>query len=163
MNFGEKLKNLRVSNNLTQDELAEKIFVSRTAVSKWETNRGFPSIESLKYLADLFSVSIDELISDEDIKNKVLIDKRTARKFYWASMACLLATVVFTVAAYITQNYYWSILSLIGVIGYMAFALLCKYKNQSMKLTKAIAPFIISRVVIGIIVIAIAVYTIIQI
>ena len=45
----------------------------------------------------------------------------------------------------------------------MVFALLCKYKNQSMKLTKAIAPFIISRVVIGIIVIAIAVYTIIQI
>ena len=47
--------------------------------------------------------------------------------------------------AYITQNYCWSILSLIGVIGYMVFALLCKYKNQSMKLTKAIAPFIISR------------------
>ena len=59
MSFGEKLKNLRISNNLTQDELAEKIFVSRTAVSKWETDRGFPSIESLRYLANLFHMSID--------------------------------------------------------------------------------------------------------
>ena len=81
MSFGENLKNLRIGNKMTQDELAEKIYVSRTAVSKWETNRGFPSIESLKYLADLFSMSIDELISDEDIKNKVLIDKKTRENF----------------------------------------------------------------------------------
>lgn len=162
MSFGEKLKNLRIGNKMTQDELAEKIYVSRTAVSKWETNRGFPSIESLKYLADLFSMSIDELISDEDIKNKVLIDKKNSRKFYWISAVFLLATVVFAVAAYLTHNYVYSIFSVIGVAGYFIFAALCKYKNRSMKLSKSIVPFIISRIVIGVIVLAIAAYTIFQ-
>ena len=162
MSFGEKLKNLRISNNLTQDELAEKIFVSRTAVSKWETDRGFPSIESLRYLANLFHMSIDELISDEDIKNKVLIDKKNSRRFYWAAVICLAATVASAVAAYATRIYYWSVLSIIGIAGYLVFAALCKYKNQSMRLTKAIAPFIISRIVIATAVIAIAVYSVVQ-
>ena len=63
MTFGEKLKKLRRENNFTQDELAEKIFVTRTAISKWETDKGYPSIESLKQLSNLFHISIDELIS----------------------------------------------------------------------------------------------------
>ena len=63
MTFGEKLKKLRTDKNLTQDELAEKIYVTRTAISKWETDKGYPSIDSLKQLSNLFEVSIDELIS----------------------------------------------------------------------------------------------------
>ena len=70
MKFSEKLKKLRQEHNLTQDDLAEKIYVTRTAISKWETDNGYPSIESLKMLAKLFNVTIDQLISDEDIKNK---------------------------------------------------------------------------------------------
>lgn len=41
--FGEKLKKLRMEKHFTQEELAEKIWVTRTAISKWETNRGYPS------------------------------------------------------------------------------------------------------------------------
>ena len=48
MTFGEKLKKLRNDNGLTQEQLADKIFVTRTAISKWETDKGFPSIDSLK-------------------------------------------------------------------------------------------------------------------
>ena len=44
MTFGEKLKKLRNESGMTQDQLAEKIFVTRTAISKWETNNGYPSI-----------------------------------------------------------------------------------------------------------------------
>lgn len=68
--FGEKLKKLRMEKHFTQEELAEKIWVTRTAISKWETNRGYPSIDSLKQLANLFDISIDALISNEDIENQ---------------------------------------------------------------------------------------------
>ena len=51
MTLGEKLKKLRTDKNLTQEELAEILFVSRTAISKWESGRGFPNIESLKAIS----------------------------------------------------------------------------------------------------------------
>ena len=65
MEFHEKLQELRKSRGLTQEELAECLFVSRTAISKWESGRGYPSIDSLKEIANYFSVSIDELLSSE--------------------------------------------------------------------------------------------------
>ena len=67
MDFNEKLQALRKQKGLTQEELAEALFVSRTAVSKWESGRGFPNIESLKAISNLFSVSIDELLSGEQL------------------------------------------------------------------------------------------------
>ena len=67
MEFGEKLQELRKSRGLTQEELAELVHVSRTAVSKWESGRGYPSIDSLKELSGCFSVSIDELLSGEKL------------------------------------------------------------------------------------------------
>ncbi len=67
MEFNEKLQELRKNKGLTQEELAENLFVSRTAVSKWESGRGYPSIDSLKEIANYFSVTIDELLSGEKI------------------------------------------------------------------------------------------------
>lgn len=67
MEFHEKLQELRKNKGLTQEELAEALFVSRTAISKWESGRGFPSIESLKGIASYFSVSIDDLLSSEKL------------------------------------------------------------------------------------------------
>ena len=67
MTFGEKLKTLRSDRGLTQDELAEILFVSRTAISKWESSRGFPNIDSLKAISKYFSVSIDDLLSADEL------------------------------------------------------------------------------------------------
>ena len=67
MEFNEKLKALRKQKGLTQEELAEILFVSRTAVSKWESGRGVPNIESLKSISKYFSISIDELLSGEEL------------------------------------------------------------------------------------------------
>ena len=67
MEFNEKLQELRKNKGLTQEELAEVLFVSGTAVSKWESGRGYPSIDSLKEIANYFSVTIDELLSGEKI------------------------------------------------------------------------------------------------
>ena len=67
MEFNEKLKELRTSRGFTQEELAEALFVSRTAISKWESGRGYPSIDSLKEISGFFSVTIDELLSGEKL------------------------------------------------------------------------------------------------
>ena len=67
MEFNEKLQELRKSRSLTQEELAEALFVSRTAISKWESGRGYPSIDSLKEISRYFSVTIDDLICSEEM------------------------------------------------------------------------------------------------
>lgn len=67
MEFHEKLQELRKSRGLTQEELAEALYVSRTAISKWESGRGYPSIDSLKEISKFFSVTIDELLSGEKL------------------------------------------------------------------------------------------------
>ena len=61
MDFGEKLKALRTERGLTQEQLAAKLYVSRTAVSKWETGGGSPNLDSLQVVARLFDVSVDDL------------------------------------------------------------------------------------------------------
>ena len=67
MEFNEKLQELRKQKNLTQEELAQKLFVSRTAVSKWESGRGYPNIESLKAISKFFCVTVDELLSGDEL------------------------------------------------------------------------------------------------
>lgn len=67
MEFHEKLLELRKQKNLTQEELSENLFVSRTAISKWESGRGYPSIDSLKAIAEFFGVTIDELLSNREL------------------------------------------------------------------------------------------------
>jgi len=67
MEFNEKLQELRKKKALTQDELAECLYVSRTAISKWESGRGYPNIDSLKVIAKFFSVTVDELLSTDEI------------------------------------------------------------------------------------------------
>lgn len=67
MEFNEKLQDLRKQKELTQEELAEALYVSRTAISKWESGRGYPSIDSLKVIAQFFSVSVDELLSSKEL------------------------------------------------------------------------------------------------
>lgn len=67
MEFNEKLRNLRKQKGITQEELAEKLFVSRTAVSKWESGKGYPSIDSLKMISKFYSVTVDELLSGDEM------------------------------------------------------------------------------------------------
>ena len=67
MEFHEKLQELRKGRGLTQEELAEALYVSRTAISKWESGRGYPSIDSLKEISSYFSVTIDELLSSDKL------------------------------------------------------------------------------------------------
>lgn len=67
MEFHEKLQALRKQKGLTQEALAEELFVSRAAISKWESGRGYPNIDSLKMMAKFFSVTIDTLLSCDEV------------------------------------------------------------------------------------------------
>lgn len=76
MEINEKLQQLRKQKGITQEELAERLFVSRTAISKWESGRGLPSIDSLKTISKLFEVTIDELLSGEELLQAAENEKR---------------------------------------------------------------------------------------
>ena len=75
MEFNEKLLELRKRKAITQEELAEALFVSRTAVSKWESGRGYPNIDSLKAIARFFGVTVDELLSGEELLDIAQADR----------------------------------------------------------------------------------------
>lgn len=65
MTFAEKLKSIRKQAGMSQEKLAEKLGVSRQAVTKWETDAGIPDIENIMAISALFDLSIDELLSNE--------------------------------------------------------------------------------------------------
>ncbi len=161
MTFGQKLKKLRSENNLTQEQLADRIFVTRTAISKWETDNGYPSIDSLKALSNIFAISIDELISDADIENKKLLDEKNARNMYYIAIAFLAVTVLFTLLSYFLKITYLNIVSMVGLVGYLAFALLSKPKYKRLQARKIIIPYVISRVVIFAVVLGVIIYTVV--
>ena len=82
MEFNEKLQELRKRNGLTQEELSEKLYVSRTAISKWESGRGYPNIESLKAIAKFFSVTVDELLSTDEVLTIAEEDSKRKEKHF---------------------------------------------------------------------------------
>ncbi len=99
MEFSEKLHELRKSRSLTQEELAEALFVSRTAISKWESGRGYPSIDSLKEVSRFFSVTIDDLICSDEM---IIVAENDKKEFVskYVSFICnaldiLLAILLF--------------------------------------------------------------------
>lgn len=72
MTLGEKIKQIRKIACLSQEQMAEKLCVSRQAVSKWESGRGTPDIENLQSIARLFDISIDTLLKDELLSSAIL-------------------------------------------------------------------------------------------
>lgn len=80
MTFAEKLKSIRKKAGLSQEQLAEKLGVSRQAVTKWETETGIPDIENMMAISALFDISIDELLSNErGMKNQTSIFLKALR------------------------------------------------------------------------------------
>lgn len=75
MKFHEKLKEERIKLNLSQEDLARKINISRQSISKWEREKGYPNIETLIELSELFDITVDELLKGDDfLKNKIVED-----------------------------------------------------------------------------------------
>lgn len=114
MEFCDKIKKIRTDNNLTQEQFAEKLFVSRTAVSKWESGKGYPSIDSLKYMSKLFNISIDDLLSSEEILDIAEQDKQQKIKknngFIFGAFDLLsLFMIILPLYVFTVNNYIYSV------------------------------------------------------
>lgn len=96
MEFNEKLQQLRAQKNLTQEQLAEQLYVSRTAISKWESGKGYPNIESLKGISKFFSVSIDELLSGEELITIAQTENRSNIKKIYSLLLGIMDVIVIT-------------------------------------------------------------------
>ncbi len=161
MKFGEKLKQLRKDNGMTQEDLAEKIYVTRTAISKWETDKGLPAIDSLKLIADLFHVSIDDLISDGDVETKRLLDEKRAKTMYGIAIGFLALATVFTLLAYFLKEPYLNIGGVVSVVLYVVFGMFSKPRYRRLSAKKMLLPYVVSRAVILLFVIGLIVFTIV--
>ena len=83
MEFNEKLQELRKLRGLTQEELATALYVTRTAISKWESGKGYPSIDSIKDIAKFFDVTIDQLLSSNQLLLVAENDTRQTKKCFF--------------------------------------------------------------------------------
>ncbi len=79
---GAVIRRLREQKKMTQEELAEKLFVSGKAVSKWEMGKGYPDISLLQPLAKALDLSVIELLSGEDVRNRNLSSNMMKSRFY---------------------------------------------------------------------------------
>lgn len=100
MEFNEKLQELRKSKSMTQEELAEALLVSRTAISKWESGRGYPSIDSLKEISRCFSVTIDDLICSDEMITLAENEKREFADKY-VSLICNVLDILLIILMFI--------------------------------------------------------------
>lgn len=111
MNISEKIKKIRNNENLTQEQFAEKIYVSRNAVAKWETNRGYPDIQNLITISEVFNISLDELVKeDSKVKNKI-ISESSSKKWNFLVILYLIAIIVYI--------FYFLIFHKIFMIGFL--------------------------------------------
>jgi len=129
MEFNERLQLLRKQKGITQEELAAALFVSRTAVSKWESGRGYPSIDSLKALAKYYSVTIDGLLSGDEALSIAEEDhkrqKRYLRDLVFGLLDCGVILLLFLpLFREKTEDavYGVSLLALSGIRPYLRFA-----------------------------------------
>ncbi|HEL2051615.1 TPA: helix-turn-helix transcriptional regulator [Streptococcus suis] len=74
--LAQQIRVLRTTKNLSQDELAEKLYISRQAVSKWENGEATPDIDKLVQLAEIFGVSLDYLVLGKEPEKEIVVEQR---------------------------------------------------------------------------------------
>ena len=115
MNFNEKLIDLRKSKSLTQDELGERLGVSRQTISKWELAQSYPDFQRLVLLSDFFGLTLDELVKGvniQDVRDKNLTDRQISKIYDEINNAKTNFTTVINV------------LASIGIVGVVIFLLM---------------------------------------
>lgn len=98
MELGKRIKELRSLHNWNQDELAEKMFVSRQTISNWENEKSYPDIQSILLLSNLFEISLDQLVKGDVKQMEEIINEQDVKqmKFYGKMMLACLAIMIVT-------------------------------------------------------------------
>ena len=117
MDIGTRIKKYREKQNISQDELALKVFVSRQTISNWETNKSYPDIKSLTMLSNIFNVSLDEFIKEDIREMKIIVDKEKIREFNIMSYIFLAEILIIMISAYPLFSMDWYV----GVIIWLLF------------------------------------------
>ncbi len=100
MDIGMRIKKYREQQDISQDELALKIFVSRQTISNWETNKSYPDIKSLIMLSNIFNVSLDNFIKRDIKEMREIIDKEEVKKFNVMSWIFFVEMLTLAISAY---------------------------------------------------------------
>ncbi len=100
MDVGIRIKKYREKQNISQDELAEKIFVSRQTISNWENSKSYPDIKSLLLLSDIFKVSLDDFMKGDIEKIKNLVNTQKVREFNIIGYIYLAELLILAITAY---------------------------------------------------------------
>lgn len=116
MNVGARIKKYREKQNISQDELALKVFVSRQTISNWETNKSYPDIKSLTMLSNIFHVTLDDFIKGDIEEMKRIVSKEKIEKFNIMSYIFLVEMLIVMFSAY-------PLFTLDGYIGIIIWAL----------------------------------------
>ncbi len=100
MKIGNKIKEYRNSCNISQEELADKVFVSRQTISNWENNKSYPDINSLKLLSNIFAVSLDEIVENDIEEMKKRITEYDLKKYNHLSIIYSIEFIITLISAY---------------------------------------------------------------
>ena len=147
---GNKDKKYREKQNISQDELAEKIFVSRQTISNWENNKSYPDIKSLLLLSNIFKVSLDDFMKGDIEKIKKLVNTQKVREFNIIGYIYLAELLILAITAYPL----FKLEGNIGVIVWILFFLVTFFtagiaekikKNNNIQTYKEILAFINSK------------------
>lgn len=114
MELGNKIKYYRGEKELSQEELAERVYVSRQTISNWENNKSYPDINSIVLLSEIFEISIDNLIKGDVEQMKKEINSEEVKKlnFYATMMAILMLVVLISLMP---------MLKFIGLYGFIPY------------------------------------------
>ncbi len=100
MDVGIRIKKYRQKQNISQDELAEKIFVSRQTISNWENNKSYPDIKSLMLLSDIFKVSLDDFMKGDIEEIRCLINNEKIKEFNVMGYIYMTELLILIISAY---------------------------------------------------------------
>ncbi len=147
MNVGARIKKHRERQNISQDELALKIFVSRQTISNWETSKSYPDIKSLTMLSNIFHVSLDDFIKGDIEEMKKIVSKEKIEKFNIISYIFLGEMLILMFSAYPLfriDGYIGAIIwALFFVIAIVTATIIEKFKkNNDIQTYKEIIAFI---------------------
>ena len=95
MNIGKRIYEIRQQQNITQEQLASDLAISRQAVSKWESGKAIPDIENLMYISNLYDVSLDELIKGDDKVGEKIVADVSAKKWHKLSILFFVALLIY--------------------------------------------------------------------
>lgn len=128
MKFNEKLIVLRKDNKLTQENLAEKLSISRQSISKWENGNGYPDIENLIKISELYRISLDELLKEDKKLEKKIIKDSKSNQYHLVSVIFLCSTLLY-IAYFYFQHHIFMAGFLIAVLFMTAIELYFFFKK----------------------------------